>query len=449
VAGQEADTLRTGPDSPYRIVAPAAGDGFSGCFIFDPGSSVLSSTVGNNAAELERLDAFIRRTLSHSSSPSSSPSSSHPVLISGVRISGYSSIEGSEARNNALVRGRVKQVIAYLCTHYPELCSYPYSRNWVGEDWEGFSKQVMVSPLDKRNEIQDIILQVPVYDTREALLKNLNRGRDWAYIEREMFPWLRRVEVRITASPSESTTSPQPSLKERELGHAASDSLSFGEGRSEAVGFVGSVGKAIGSGSEPVGLGFGGEASYRFALKTNLLLLAGIQSDFKYTAPVANLALEYYLTDCWSVELGAMYSSWHYNSGRKFQALTGYRLEPRYRFVLPNDRFEVYLGLYGRVGDYDRRIDIGVQPDPQSILSSQLSYTGDYLDTGLSAGMTFRLTDRWGLEVGGRAGYVSTKATCYTREDGHNWFDDEKKYNKLRMTDLNLSLTYRFMTPKR
>jgi hypothetical protein len=194
------------------------------------------------------------------------------------------------------------------------------------------------------------------------------------------------------------------------------------------------------------------------------LLLAGVLPDFKHTTPVANAALEYYITDHWSVELGAMYSYWHYNSRREFQGISGYRLEPRYRFALPYDRiagipcnhFEVYFGLYGRVGDYDlhkrKSIDssqLTVDSDDaaQPTVNSQLStvnYTGDYWDAGASAGFTFRLVGGLGLEVGARAGYVSTKVIYYTPDGVYNWYKSEKKYNNVRVTDLNLSLIYCF-----
>jgi hypothetical protein len=320
----------------------------------------------------------------------------------------------------------------------------------------------------------EIIRRVPGFDTRESLLMTLNGGYAWLFMERELFPKLRRVELRIeysttaapyneptardytqTASPQpyNPTASPQPSPKEREPGRAdsdgrdkavesgvkqnraASDSLSLGEGRGEAI-------------------------RTRFALKTNLLLWAGVQSDFKHTAPVTNVALEYYINDHWSVELGAKYSYWHYNSHQEFQGVSGYRLEPRYRYAL-NDRLEVYLGLYGRSGDYDSRtlresvdssqltVDNDAQPNSQfSILNSQfnktLNYTGDYWDAGLSAGISIRLVGNLGLEAGARAGYVSTDAYKYIQANNYNWFESRWKYSKVRITDLDLNLIYKF-----
>jgi hypothetical protein len=188
----------------------------------------------------------------------------------------------------------------------------------------------------------------------------------------------------------------------------------------------------------------------RFVLKTNLLLLAGVQPDFTYTTPVLNGALEYYLSDHWSVEAGAMYSYWRYNSNREFQGLTGYRLEPRYRLRFLNTRFGAYLGLYGRVGDYDSmtldksqltNVNSNAQPTTGYQLST-VNYTGRYWDAGLSAGFTVKIVGGLGLEVGVRAGYVRSSPDKYIRRDGQNWFESRGKYSKTRVTDLNLSITY-------
>ena len=188
-------------------------------------------------------------------------------------------------------------------------------------------------------------------------------------------------------------------------------------------------------------------------LKTNLLLWAGVQSDFSYTAPVANVALEYFITPDWSVEAGAMYSYWRFNSNREFQGVSGYRLEARYRVAFPDDRFGVlgnrfgaYLGLYGRVGDYDSRtLGNGQWTDEDyGVLQTTLNYTGKYWDAGVSAGLTLRLVGNLGLEAGVRAGYVSSRVTRYVRVYDHNLYRNERGYHKLNVTDLNLSLVYKW-----
>jgi hypothetical protein len=377
-------------------------------------------------------------------------------------LTGYCSVEGGYARNEFLSRQRVEQFYLYFNKQYPELYHYPQDLAWVAEDWGGLSKQIRKSPLKDRDDILEIIRKVPVFDTREALLKKLNGGRAWLYMEREIFPELRRVELRIEysttpvvtisehynirplttdtiASPPEPPAPlPQPAPKEREPEHAAPDSIVI-------------VSDSISTAPDSLSLE-DGRRKPKFVLKTNLLLLAGVQSDAKYTTPTPNLALEYYITDHWSVEVGAMYSYWHYNSHREFQGISGYRLEPRYRFARPYDRiagipcdhFEFYVGLYGRSGDYDNQTIDNGQPANDNGAQPTLNYTGDYWDAGLSTGISIRLIGNFGLEAGVRAGYVSSDPYKYTQENNYKWFESRSSYSKVRITDLNLSLTYRF-----
>jgi hypothetical protein len=446
------------------IFPPCAGqdsremsEGVSCYFTYPQGSSAIFPELGDNAAELEKLDAFIVQALAH------------PTLsISRIRLTGYCSVEGSSVRNQMLSYERVEGFYHYLREHYPGLYRYPCDQAWAGEDWVGLSERVRLSSLYEREEVLEIIRRVRSYDTREALLRELNGGQAWLFMEREIFPQLRRVELRIEygeqqkASPQQTpTASPRPSPKEREKDHAASRQapaaspqkaspheraaspqpspkerekendaawsfpLSFGEGRGEASGSWASGAWAAGSRA--------------VSLKTNLLLWSGVQSDFSYTVPVANVALEYFIDERWSVEAGAAYSYWHYNSGKEFQGVSGYRLEPRYRLAFPGDRFGVYLGLYGRMGDYDSRTI-----DPDGDAQSTLNYTGNYWDAGVSGGFTLRLVGNLGLEIGVRGGYVATSPDKYTRTGGRNRFDSRWKYNRMGVTDVNFSLIYKF-----
>jgi hypothetical protein len=447
IAAQETYKVQTEQDSLSRHISREMSAEFSCQFTYAQSGDVISFDLESNTAELEKLDVFIHRALSHPT-----------MVISRILLTGYSSIEGTYAHNELLARLRVEQFNLYLRKYYPELSRYPHNLAWVAEDWDDLFKRIKVSPLNEREEILAIIRKIPVYDTREELLMKLNGGHPWLFMERELFPASRRVKLRIefTDKPhntdllttdKSATASPRPYPKERGLGHAASDSLFFGEGRGEAV-LPGETVQVVRTAPTV--------RTARFALKTNLLLFAGVQSDFSFTTPVTNVALEYYITNHWSVELGAKYSYWRYNALKEFQGLSGYRLEPRYRFALPDDRFEIYFGIYGRFGDYDLRtverselrVESYAQPNFQpSTLNAQrstLNYTGDYWDAGLSAGVSIRLVGNLGLEAGARAGYVRSDALKYTRDNYDNWFDSRWEYRKVRITDLDLNLIYKF-----
>jgi hypothetical protein len=70
--------------------------------------------------------------------------------------------------------------------------------------------------------------------------------------------------------------------------------------------------------------------------------------------------------------------------------------------------------------------------------------TGDYWDAGLSTGVTAWLVGRLGLEVGLRGGYVhSSPVRCFPR-NGRYRFNGRGNYSKVRVTDVNVGLIYRF-----
>jgi hypothetical protein len=477
-AGQVSLSVRTAADSLYRHISREKNAGLSCYFTYARGSSVIAPDMGNNAAELEKLDAFITQALSYPD-----------LSISHIRLTGYCSVEGSSARNQVLSYERVEGFYHYLREHYPGLYRYPYDRAWAGEDWAGLSERVKTSRIGEREEVLEIIRRVRSYDAREALLAKLNGGRPWLFMEREIFPQLRRVELRIEYGEQQKAeapkASPRPSPKERGKDHAASRQAPAAspqkaspheraaspqkasppkaspqpspkergkdaEWSSPPQYFVSSkkkdsLRKKDAAWSSPLSFGEGrGEAfgSRAVSLKTNLLLWSGVQSDFSYTAPVANVALEYFITPNWSVEAGAAYSYWHYNSNKEFQGVSGYRLEPRYRLAFPGDRFGAYLGLYGRVGDYDCRTIDREQGTTDGDAQATLNYTGNYWDAGVSGGFTLRLVGNLGLEIGVRGGYVATSPDKYTYNNGQKRWESRWKYSKVGVTDVNLSLIY-------
>jgi len=440
-AGQGASDFQLIRDSLHQHISRERRAEISCHFTYEQGGSLVSAHSAGNAAELDRLNVFIHQSLDH------------PELsISRIGITGYSSIEGDYAHNETLARERAEYFHTYLQVRYPELYHYPHSVAWVAEDWQGLSKLVRTSDLNEREEVLEIIRKVRVYDDREALLVKLNGGHAYYIMENTIFPQLRRVELQIEYQlTSKVETGDVDQLIYKVL---EKDTVDFRDNRSLALAQAASRKSPTTSplwGTPPRA---GGElaAQPKFAIKTNALLWAGVQSDFKYTAPVANVALEYYINNNWSIEAGAMYSYLNYNSNQEFQGIAGYRLESRYNFsFLLSNRLGAYLGIYGRVGDYDRRtVDkrqttFGVsQLTVESNHADVVNYTGKYWDAGISGGLTINLIAGVGLEIGARAGYVKTKAAYYTRENGENWFEEYKPYTKVRVTDLNMSLVYRF-----
>lgn len=386
-------------------------------FNYAQGSSTIYTDFENNSRELSQLEEFLRSALAHPN-----------LHIERIRLTGYSSVEGNYHQNELLARQRVEGFYQYLRVHYPELHRYPHDIAWVTEDWDGLSKLVKASVLYEREEVLEIIRKVRSYDTRKELLVRLNGGRAYREMERIMFPKLRRVEIRIEYGVAPVAQEWKPTITNEPVVNDKPAIVDEPIIEDEPISLEHIANGRDAESPSPR------TAETRFALKTNLLAWAGVMPDFVQTAPVANVALEYYINRSFSIELGAAYSYWNYNNNAAFQGISGYRVESHYRFPFVSERLWGYLGPYFRIGDYDTQ---------NSELTTQNS-TGDYRDVGLSAGLTFSIVGSLGLEIGARAGYVKTKAALYTREAGENWFDEYKPYNKMKVTDLNISLIYRF-----
>jgi hypothetical protein len=98
----------TEQDSLFRHISREMSAGFSCHFAYAQGSSAISSGLGDNVRELEQLDTFISLAISHPN-----------LYISRIRLTGYCSIEGAYARNEALAYERVEGFYTYLRDHYP------------------------------------------------------------------------------------------------------------------------------------------------------------------------------------------------------------------------------------------------------------------------------------------------------------------------------------------
>jgi len=411
--------------------------------------------LGDNATELSRMNELLQPT----------PGERRNSILR-IRITGYASIEGDYRTNEYVARSRAENLQLYVLSHYPDMALVAMDIAWVAEDWDGLAKLVRASDLNERAEVLEIIRKIQKTEVREELLRKLNGGKPYVRLRKEVLPQLCRVEVTIdTGEPvtnnydtGEGNTSLQQAEERNDI---RTEPRNSAPARDNRYGDPKNIDKDMGIGTVtvnkpqglsslrkeeyPKGEAAGNEAQPVFAIKTNILLWAGVQHDAKYTTPVANVALEYYISDHCSIELGAMYSYWRYNSNQKFQGISGYRIEPRYCFVFPNNRFGAYLGLYGRVGDYDlRAVESNAAQPTVNYQLSTVNYTGDYWDAGVSAGVTLHLVGGLGLEIGGRAGYVSTDVMHYTVDGSKNRFTHKEPYGKIRVTDLNLSLIYRF-----
>ena len=112
------------------------------------------------------------------------------IKVNRLDIIGYASPEGSLANNKRLSEGRAMALRDYLATRYD------FSRNqyyiiFGGENWEGLVNALDTIDIEYKDEILDIIKNIPIDKGREAKLMQFRGGAPYRYMLRNIFPSLR------------------------------------------------------------------------------------------------------------------------------------------------------------------------------------------------------------------------------------------------------------------
>lgn len=150
------------------------------------GSVRIDPQFGKNPGELAYTDSLFRRL--------------KEVGVSQFRqviVTGYASPEGAYQHNETLARQRAEEFRAYISRRYlPKGC--PVICNSVAEDWEELRRMVAVSGKPYAEAVCFIIDNYGIFEGRENYLMQLEDGRVYRELLRSFFPYLRRVELRLT-----------------------------------------------------------------------------------------------------------------------------------------------------------------------------------------------------------------------------------------------------------
>jgi hypothetical protein len=283
------------------------------------------------------------------------------------------------------------------------------------------------SSLPERYEMVQIINNVRNPDEREMRLRILNGGRPYRKIYEDLFPLLRRVNIKVEYNIRQIIDNQPPKEVEGgDSGKTKTDSLPPQTGDSKVT---------I---KEPKK-----KRAYPIVLKTNLMSWAGITPDVKFRTIMPNLAAEVHLNDNWSVMGSITYSYWNFDTDQQFWGVSGYSIEPRYwlnRFIpwVQEDHHSgVYVGGYVQYGDFDYCLDIKETKRTNN-------YTGNYAQAGISAGYHWQINPVWGIELGLRGGYQYSRTKIYDIESPKYFLKEKLTENKIRIDGLNLSVTYKF-----
>lgn len=140
----------------------------------------------NNGTELHRVDKLL--------SPMATDTGTYRV--SSVSITGYASPEDTWEHNLTLSEKRAGAMRDYLQAryHFPE---GKLMAEGKGEDWEGLRGAVENSDMEARDKVLDIIDTYDIFDGRERELMKLQGGETYKYMLQNLYPPLRRMEMKI------------------------------------------------------------------------------------------------------------------------------------------------------------------------------------------------------------------------------------------------------------
>ncbi|WP_300703976.1 DUF3575 domain-containing protein [Bacteroides sp.] len=366
--------------------------------------------------------------------------------IDTLVIAAYASPDGNAHYNFRLAHTRAVAVKGYLLWKYPHLDQHRILIRPQGENWTGL-RQLVTADLSvpDREDVLRILAEVLDRERCKFLLKRLNCGFAYDYIQKKLLPLLRNAAV-CTVQLKSSDTRPLvltvTAAEQRNTSLVSNDKGIYNENNTFFIPVIPETFRTNLAVSRPKLTGVP-----LIALKTNLSAWAGLTSEGDLASFRPNLAAEFFFAHCWSVQASAEYSRWEGGKGNKFWGISGYSFEPRLWLCGTGTYRWLYIGTYGQSGDFDYRIspDADTASDNNTIPRDFCS-TGTYWSTGLSLGIYVPLTRRLGLEAGLRGGYRKASCKAYEYEPPHAYYHHDFSSEHWGITGINLSISYRWLT---
>lgn len=343
---------------------------------FRVGRSLLEKDFMGNIKSLE----IINRTFSDTSLVEK---------MDYVTITSASSPEGNTTANEKLAKDRALAVKGYIMWKHPHLDRskiYTYS---VGEDWSGLRKMVEDDKyVPARDEVIEVLNKPISNDQRKAMLKNIDGGKAYAYIAKNMLPYLRGAAacmIYFKGDGQDADTvevEPIPVIQE-----------------------VVRVDTVLVEKPVPVVETVEVDKPHYYAVKTNLLYDAAL---------LPNVAFEFSLGKRWSMEVEGMWSWWNTRTTHKFcHRIQMGSIEGRKWLGNPakTPLTGHYLGVYAMGGSFDLRYN------------TTKGYQSDFgYSAGVSYGYSKPLRKRLNLELGLAVGYAGGEYKKYTYDSKHDRF---------------------------
>ena len=157
------------------------------CFLdFEVNKVDIRPEYMNNPQELAKIRAMIDDLKSDAN-----------INVKRLDIIGYASPEGTLAANKRLSEGRAMALRNYLAARY----DFPRNQYYImfgGENWDGLVKALDTFEMDYKEEVLDIITNVPIEKGRETKLMQLRGGVPYRFMLKHIFPSLRVAICKVS-----------------------------------------------------------------------------------------------------------------------------------------------------------------------------------------------------------------------------------------------------------
>lgn len=155
--------------------------------LFKIGHSGILPAYRNNHTGISEMEGILRDIINNKN-----------ISLESIYIHGYASPEGRYGVNETLALKRASALKNYIKSMF-NIPDSILKTDTTPEDWAGLATLIEAKDLIIKNEIQNII-SIKRDDEREAALKQLDKGKPYRIIQKELFPQLRRVEYKICYS---------------------------------------------------------------------------------------------------------------------------------------------------------------------------------------------------------------------------------------------------------
>ena len=153
---------------------------------FPVSKSVILTDFMNNHKELMNIHSMFDKVQNDKN-----------LTITGISIEGFASPEGPLKFNEQLSQKRAEALKKYLSEN-EKVPANLYKVSFGGENWDGLVEALDTFEMDYKEEVLDIITNVPIEKGRETKLMQLRGGVPYRLMLKELFPSLRVAICKVS-----------------------------------------------------------------------------------------------------------------------------------------------------------------------------------------------------------------------------------------------------------